>query len=186
MSSLSGKPDIFRCNFQRDFAEKLDLLSIVPHLRASGLLTNQEVEALLNNHITESERILKLPTFLSSKGSQCVPLFLDCLRQESTHLGHAELLQKIEEYLRCSQGGKAVGDPEQLQVNDMYSSSIEEDKDGSGQQRLTLKVSQEACISDRLQDTYLQPSSTSTDGQNIDSSTTVTHYRLGKHCFMSE
>ena len=87
---------LFRCTFQLEIIENVNLLALIPLLNRCELLTKQEEEQLLNKLFPSDERIMRLTEILSRKGPDCVSKFLDCLRQEKKHPGHAHLLQLIE------------------------------------------------------------------------------------------
>lgn len=98
----------FRCTFQQEIIENVNLPALIPLLNRYKLLTRQEQEQLLNTLFTSDARIMKLTEILPKKGPDCVDKFLDCLRQEKKHPGHTHLLQLIEQQagittaLQCS------------------------------------------------------------------------------------
>ena len=77
--------------------DNIDLPSIVPILSEAGLLTKHEQERLLNNLIRSDMRVMELVGTLSKKGSGCVRQFMECLRKETVHQGHRDLLCSMEQ-----------------------------------------------------------------------------------------
>ena len=77
--------------------DNIDLPSIVPILSEAGLLTKHEQERLLNNLIRSDMRVMELVGTLSKKGSGCVRQFMECLRKETVHQGHKDLLCSMEQ-----------------------------------------------------------------------------------------
>jgi len=76
--------------------DNIDLPTIVPILSEAGLLTKHEQERLLNNLIRSDMRVMELVGTLSKKGSGCVRQFMECLRKETVHQGHRDLLCTME------------------------------------------------------------------------------------------
>ena len=98
MRRTGDNPDtFFRVNFQQLMIDNLDLPSIVPILSAMGLLTKHEQERLLNELIRGDKRVMELVGMLSKKGSGCVRRFMECLRKETVHQGHKDLLCAMEQ-----------------------------------------------------------------------------------------
>ena len=77
--------------------DNIDLPTIVPILSEAGLLTKHEQERLLNNLIRSDMRVMELVGTLSKKGSGCVRQFMECLRKETVHQGHRDLLCSMEQ-----------------------------------------------------------------------------------------
>ena len=77
--------------------DNIDLPSIVPILSEAELLTKHEQERLLNNLIRSDMRVMELVGTLSRKDSRCVKQFMECLRRETVHQGHKDLLCTMEQ-----------------------------------------------------------------------------------------
>ena len=110
---MSADPDrVFRRRFQRRILECLNLQAIVPYFYKAGLVTASEVEYLLNDLYTPTERIIKLTSILPSKGPQSIGQFLECLRQEKDHEGHVCLLDEMKNYLQVTSthGSQSCGE----------------------------------------------------------------------------
>ena len=127
-------PDIFRLKFQQLMIDNLKLPTIVPLLSECGLLTKHEQEHLLNDLITSNLRIMKLTEYLGSKGHQCFDKFVNCLRKETKHAGHATLLMEMEKVLkndstrysrRCSSHQQGIGNSRPATRRDMMPVSRE-------------------------------------------------------------
>ena len=98
MHRTSDNPDtFFRVRFQKMMIDNIDLPSIVPILSEAGLLTKHEQERLLNNLIRSDMRVMELVGTLSRKDSRCVKQFMECLRRETVHQGHKDLLCTMEQ-----------------------------------------------------------------------------------------
>ena len=97
--------------------ELIDLNTLVPKLYNKGLLTKDEREDLLDFNILRTHRKIKLVTTLSNKGKDAPRLLIECLREEKTHLPHAELAEILEHNLHASprqNGGGSVQHPSQM------------------------------------------------------------------------
>ena len=70
----------------------INLSDLLPYLHRHGVLTKQEGEVLLNDAVTHHDRVLKLLSFIEVGGSSVYKRFLQALQDESTHLGHRELV----------------------------------------------------------------------------------------------
>lgn len=99
--SNSVDADVLRTRFQSQIIALLDLPTIAPKLSEAGLLTRVEQEQLMNPLTEREERIANLVVWLGSKENDCVARFIDCLRSEGTHLGHAELVRVLENGLQA-------------------------------------------------------------------------------------
>jgi len=77
--------------------DNIDLPTIVPILSEAGLLTKHEQERLLSNLLRSDMRVMELVGTLSKKGSGCVRQFMECLRKETVHQGHKDLLCTMEQ-----------------------------------------------------------------------------------------
>ena len=124
-AKMSADPDrVFRRMFQRRILECLNLQAIVPHFFKAGLVTASEVEYLLNDLYTPTERILKLTSILPPKGPQSVGQFLECLRQEKDHEGHVCLLDEMEQYLQKTSTHSSQSCEESLKFSGLGESTL--------------------------------------------------------------
>ena len=78
-----------------DSMKDLDVNAIVPYLRREELLTDSEFHLLLNVNESRHNKILNLLGWLDTKGPTAHYRFARCLRNETTHPTHVELLDKI-------------------------------------------------------------------------------------------
>ena len=84
----------------------LNVPNLIPYLRQEKLLTNDEEERLHVGHDNTMQNAAKrLVMTLKTKGSDLTPvrLFLSALKQSTindTHLGHEEIIAKLEELLK--------------------------------------------------------------------------------------
>ena len=74
----------------------LDLSTLIPVLNRHHLLTQTDNYILMNKLIPPVERANALVyTMLPSKGKEAFVLFIKCLQEETEHMGHQELAQKL-------------------------------------------------------------------------------------------
>lgn len=84
----------------------LNVPNLIPYLKKKQLLTNDEEERLHVGHDnTRQDAARRLVTVLKTKGSSLatVHLFLSALKHsmvDDPHLGHEEIIAKLEESLR--------------------------------------------------------------------------------------
>ena len=78
-----------------DDMKDLDIGAIVTHLRREELLTDSEFDLLLNCNESSQNKILRLLSWLDTKGPTAHYLFARCLRDESDHRTHKELFDKL-------------------------------------------------------------------------------------------
>ena len=91
--------------FASDLRSSLNLSYLLPHLMGKKLLTTSEEQRLLEerDRDTHDENNNKFICYLKTRGSHAFTLFLEALRDETEHLGHVNL------YERMSQRAKSVG-----------------------------------------------------------------------------
>ena len=91
--------------FASDLRSSLNLSYLLPHLMERKLLTTSEEQRLLEerDRDTRDENNTKFICYLKARGSHAFTLFLEALRDETEHLGHVNL------YERMSQRAKSVG-----------------------------------------------------------------------------
>lgn len=83
---------------------------LVPHMCKCGLMDLQEVgEFILNSSTTRREKAEHILSVLKSKGPSAYFQFLECLKQETNHLGHAYIASLLE--------GKKFGDEGEVQAS---------------------------------------------------------------------
>jgi len=78
-----------------DDMKDLDIGAIVPYLRREELLTDSEFDLLQNYNESCHNKILRLLSWLDTKGPTAHYLFARCLRDESDHRTHKELFDKL-------------------------------------------------------------------------------------------
>lgn len=79
----------------------VDLSKLVPKLYKNGVLTAEDREDLLHEHIPPNQRKTRLVTILSNKGKDVPSLLIKSLREEKTHLPHDELATLLEHDLQA-------------------------------------------------------------------------------------
>ena len=86
--------------YHKELYSYLDPETLTPYLQQHDLLTADEV-ATINENIGRRRRCIQhILSILPTKGPQAFDAFLNCLVEETTHVGHkvlAELLQKAVE-----------------------------------------------------------------------------------------
>ena len=71
-------------------------MALLPVLERRQVFTPEELDQLRDEHHTSVERMGFLLQFIDKKGQSGVDEFLQCLREETTHRGHQEILQVLE------------------------------------------------------------------------------------------
>ena len=79
-----------------EFTERLDIASLLPHLCTQHLLTTFDREKLINQSITNYEKVNHLLTVLPKKDGW-YKKFLECLCQSAEGTGHAGLATKLKQ-----------------------------------------------------------------------------------------
>lgn len=79
-----------------EFTERLDIASLLPHLCTHHLLTTFDREKLINQSITNYEKVNHLLTMLPKKDGW-YKKFLDCLCQSAEGTGHTGLATKLKQ-----------------------------------------------------------------------------------------
>ena len=100
--------------------EKLDVLTILPHLNQQGMLNSKDYQTLINKHITEIEKIEYLIYILPRKTDFFGKLIF-CLCNSKYGTGHDDIIQaltklkaKLEEDNKNACNGKTKSyDPQQ-------------------------------------------------------------------------
>ena len=75
--------------------EKLDTESITPHLNSYGLLTENDLQTLLNPYITPRDKAKYLLGALPKKETGFLNKLIYCLRQTKHGTGHGELAKAL-------------------------------------------------------------------------------------------
>ena len=71
----------------------IDLPTLLPILNKYNLLTGSDNYELMNNLVPPLQRVNKLVyNILPRKGAGAFTLFVNCLREEKTHMAHQELV----------------------------------------------------------------------------------------------
>ena len=85
----------------------LNLSALVPHLKKYSLVTLSELDYLSRGHMEPSETIQQFLRILDTKGGTAHCLFLQCLAEENTHPGHAEIKDVLTKALGEEKQGKS-------------------------------------------------------------------------------
>lgn len=81
--------------YEDDLIRTLNLAYLLPQLTKCKLLTSNEADQLLATGLTREDAIKKFLTTLKTKGETAFSLFIDGLRSEKEHLGHASLYKAL-------------------------------------------------------------------------------------------
>ena len=90
----------FILSHHEEIQKRVDLDTLVPKLYRKRLLTHNEREDLLYLHLPPSKRKARLVEIIANKGNEAPRLFIECLREEASHIGHSELATILENNLR--------------------------------------------------------------------------------------
>ena len=74
----------------------INLSELIPYLNRQELLTSKENEVLLDSAVTDHDRLLKLLNIIENKGHRGYEKFLQALKEETSHMGHAEVISILE------------------------------------------------------------------------------------------
>ena len=77
--------------YESDLIRTLDLSYLMPYLTKSRLLSSNDADALTKSELTRQDSIKKFLSILKTKGQTAFSLFMNALRDEKEHLGHASL-----------------------------------------------------------------------------------------------
>lgn len=86
--------------FTTDLKSSLNLSYLLPHLMKRKLLTTSEEHKLKNQAKSDHDNNGEFLDYLKTKGSRAFPLFLAALREETEHLGHVDLCERISQRAR--------------------------------------------------------------------------------------
>ena len=84
---------IKRCSVK--IVDKLDIESITPHLYSRGLLTEDDLQMLLNRYITQRDKAKHLLVALPKKETGFLNELIYCLHQTRNATGHGELAKAL-------------------------------------------------------------------------------------------
>ena len=90
-------------DFAPDLKSSLNLTYLLPHLMKRKLLTTSEEHKLKNQTKTDHDNNSEFLDYLKTKGSRAFALFLAALRDETEHLGHVDLCERMSR--RVEQAG---------------------------------------------------------------------------------
>ena len=93
-------------NFAPDLKSSLNLTYLLPHLMKRKLLTTSEEHKLKNQTKTDHDNNSEFLDYLKTKGSRAFALFLAALRDETEHLGHVDLCERMSR--RAEQAGVRI------------------------------------------------------------------------------
>lgn len=74
----------------------INLSELIPYLNRQELLTSKENEVLLDSAVTDHDRLLKLLNIIENKGHRGYEKFLRGLKEETSHMGHEEVISILE------------------------------------------------------------------------------------------
>ena len=95
---------------EKEIIQWLSPNELVSHMCKCGLVDLQEEgELFLNNSITRKDKAKHILSVLDAKGPSAHLQFLECLRKETSHLGHAYIASLLE--------GKKFGDEEEVHAS---------------------------------------------------------------------
>ena len=107
--SMDSKSKHFILCHEEAIKVAVDLSKLVPKLYSNRVLTPEDREELLYEHVPPNQRKTKLVTILSNKGRDAPSLLIKSLREEKTHLPHAELATLLERDFQASHGQDGGG-----------------------------------------------------------------------------
>ena len=100
---------------EKEIIQWLSPNELVSHMCKCGLVDLQEEgELFLNNSITRKDKAKHILSVLDAKGPSAHLQFLECLRKETSHLGHAYIASLLE--------GKKFGDEEEVHASYIHTS----------------------------------------------------------------
>lgn len=92
--------------FAPDLKSSLNLSYLLPHLMKRKLLTTSEEHKLKSQAKTNHDSNSEFIDYLKTKGSRAFSLFLTALRDETEHLGHLDLYERM--YQRAKSAGISI------------------------------------------------------------------------------
>jgi len=93
---------------QPELIQWISLSELLPYLNRHELLTRPENEVLLNSAVTHHDRVLKLLSFIEKKGPSGYEKFLEALEDETSHLGHKEVVKLLKASTQESISGPEI------------------------------------------------------------------------------
>ena len=85
-------------DFASDLKLFLNMTYLLPHLMKRKLLTTAEEHKLKNQAKTDHDNNSEFLDYLKTKGSRAFALFLAALRDETEHLGHVDLCERMSQH----------------------------------------------------------------------------------------
>ena len=79
-----------------DLVRGLDIREIIPHLRQKHLINRKEYEILLDNTLSQEDKINKLILWIPDKGPNAMTKFIQCLKDTRSGTGHFGLSVKVQ------------------------------------------------------------------------------------------
>ena len=77
---------------QPELIRLINLPELVPYLNRHELLTNRENDILQNSLVPHHDRVLNLLRIIEKKGRDGYEKFLQALKEETSHLGHRQVV----------------------------------------------------------------------------------------------
>ena len=77
---------------QPELVRLINLLELVPYLNRHELLTDREDDILQNSLVPHHDRVLNLLRIIEKKGRDGYEKFLQALKEETSHLGHRQVV----------------------------------------------------------------------------------------------
>ena len=104
---LLGHIDLLR-KHQPELIQWISLPELLPYLNRHELLTRPENQVLLKSAVTHHDRVLKLLSFIEKKGPSGCEKFLEALKDETSHLGHKEVVRILKTSTQESISGPEI------------------------------------------------------------------------------
>ena len=79
-----------------DLVRGLDIREIIPHLRQKHLINRKEYAILLDNTLSQEDKINKLILWIPDKGPNAMTKFIQCLKDTRSGTGHFGLSVKVQ------------------------------------------------------------------------------------------
>ena len=75
--------------------KSINIDALIPYLHKYELVTDRELEFLMNEHKPSAEKINKLVSWLPRKGRDALKNFVKCLEESDEGTGHRTVAEKI-------------------------------------------------------------------------------------------
>ena len=99
---------------QPELVRLINLLELVPYLNRHELLTDREDYILQNSLVPHHDRVLNLLQIIEKKGCDGYEKFLQALKEETSHLGHRQVVNILTAATQASSSsspGPEIGNP---------------------------------------------------------------------------